>query len=157
VIVGGRTRAIVGVVTAFTLAHSITLAMAALGIWAPSPRIVEPAIAISIAYVGLENFFVDSAEKRWRITFPFGLIHGFGFAGALQEIHLPHAEVPRALLLFNLGVEAGQLAVLAIALPLVLILRRREWFRGRGVRALSLAVVIAGVAWAVLRIAHPEA
>jgi hypothetical protein len=139
-------------VTAFTIAHSISLASAVLGVWAPSSRIVEPAIALSIAYVGIENFFVKDASKRWRITFPFGLIHGFGFAGALQEIALPRASVPSALLSFNLGVEAGQLAVLAVLLPLVLFLRGRTWFEPRGVQILSGAVAVAGGIWFVSRV-----
>jgi len=152
VLLGGRPRAIVLVITAFTVAHSITLALATLGVWAPSPRIVEPAIALSIAYVGAENFFVATAERRWRITFPFGLIHGFGFAGALREIGLPTAQVPVALVLFNLGVEAGQLAVLALVLPLIYWLRRYEWFRGMGVRVLSGAILLVGVFWFLNRV-----
>ena len=120
VLIGGRLRSLVGAVTAFTVAHSITLALAVLGVWAPSPRIVEPAIALSIVWVGIENFFVKNAEGRWRITFPFGLIHGFGFAGALREIELPRARVPLALVSFNLGVEVGQLAVMAVVVPLIL-------------------------------------
>lgn len=151
VIVGGRWRSLLMVVTAFTLAHSITLALAALGVWAPSPRIVEPAIALSIAYVGVENFFVKNAEKRWRITFPFGLIHGFGFAGALHEVAMPKADVPYALVLFNVGVEAGQLAVLALVLPLIYVLRKREAFREQGVKFISGAIVVAGVVWFVSR------
>jgi hydrogenase/urease accessory protein HupE len=152
VLLGGRPRAIVLVITAFTVAHSITLALATLGVWAPSPRIVEPAIALSIAYVGAENFFVTTAERRWRITFPFGLIHGFGFAGALREIGLPKAQVPEALVLFNLGVEMGQLAVLALVLPLIYWLRRFEWFRGRGVKGLSAAILLVGLFWFVNRV-----
>lgn len=152
VIVGGRLRSLLLVVTAFTLAHSITLALAALGIWAPSPRVVEPAIALSIAYVGVENFFVKNAEKRWKITFPFGLIHGFGFAGALQEVAMPKADVPYALVLFNVGVEAGQLAVLALVLPLVYLARKREWFRNQGVKVASGAIAAAGVVWFVSRV-----
>jgi hydrogenase/urease accessory protein HupE len=152
VIVGGRFRSLLMVVTAFTLAHSITLAVAALGVWAPSPRIVEPMIALSIAYVGVENFFVENAEKRWRITFPFGLIHGFGFAGALQEVAMPKADVPCALVLFNVGVEAGQLAVLALVLPLIYVLRKREVFRDQGVKFVSGAITVAGVVWFVSRV-----
>jgi hydrogenase/urease accessory protein HupE len=152
VIVGGRLRSLLLVVTAFTLAHSITLAVAALGIWAPSPSIIEPAIALSIAYVGVENFFVEDAEKRWRITFPFGLIHGFGFAGALHEVAMPRADVPCALVLFNVGVEAGQLAVLALVLPLVYLARKREWFRNHGVKVVSGAITVAGVVWFVSRV-----
>jgi hydrogenase/urease accessory protein HupE len=151
VLVGGRLRSLVGVITAFTVAHSITLAVAVLGVWAPSPRIVEPAIALSIAYVGVENFFVKDAEKRYRITFPFGLVHGFGFAGALQEIAMPRADVPAALVLFNLGVEAGQLAVLALLLPLVLAARKRASFRERGVKVVSAAIVALGLVWFVSR------
>ena len=152
VIIGGRFRSLLLVVTAFTLAHSITLAVAALGIWAPSPRVVEPAIALSIAYVGVENFFVKNAEKRWRITFPFGLIHGFGFAGALHEVAMPRADVPYALVLFNVGVEAGQLAVLALILPLVYLARKREWLGDRGVKLVSGAIAVAGVVWFVSRV-----
>jgi hydrogenase/urease accessory protein HupE len=153
VLVGGRWRSLLLVITAFTVAHSITLGMAALGVWAPSARIVEPAIALSIAYVGIENFFVKDADKRWRITFPFGLVHGFGFAGALVEIALSRAEIPRALFAFNLGVEAGQLAVLAVVLPVIVVARKKPWFEQTGVKVLSAAIAAAGVLWFVLRVA----
>jgi hydrogenase/urease accessory protein HupE len=152
VLARARLRSLLTIVTAFTLAHSITLALAVLGVWSPSSRIVEPAIALSIAYVGVENFFVKDASKRWRITFPFGLIHGFGFAGALQEIALPRSAVPTALVSFNLGVEAGQLAVLALLLPLVVALREKSWFEPRGVRIVSGAVALAGGIWFVSRV-----
>lgn len=152
VLARGRVRQLVGVVTAFTVAHSITLALAAFGVWAPSPRIIEPAIALSIVYVGIENFFVKDASKRWRITFPFGLIHGFGFAGALQEISLPRAQIPGALLSFNLGVEAGQLVVMALVLPLIFSLRKQDWFEPRAVRVVSGAVALAGGIWFVMRV-----
>lgn len=152
VLVGGRWRSLLWVITAFTLAHSITLGLAALGVWALRPSIVEPAIALSIAYVGVENFFVKDAEKRWRITFPFGLVHGFGFAGALQEITLPRADVPAALFLFNSGVEVGQLAVLAVVLPALVALRRRPWFERYGVKAGSALIVAAGLVWFVMRV-----
>lgn len=147
-------RSLLVIVTAFTIAHSITLALAVLDVWAPSPRIVEPAIALSIAYVGIENFFVKDASKRWRITFPFGLVHGFGFAGALQEIALPRSVVPTALVSFNLGVEGGQLAVLALLLPLVLFLRGTTWFEPRGARLVSAAVAVAGGVWFVARVVN---
>jgi hypothetical protein len=153
VLVGGRLRALLITVTAFTLAHSLTLALAALGAWTPSPALVEPAIALSIAYVGIENWFVRDAGRRWLITFPFGLIHGFGFAGALGEISLPSGQVPLALAAFNLGVEAGQLAVLAAVLPAVLWLGRREWFAQGGMKAASAAIATAGLIWFVSRVA----
>ncbi|HEX3343263.1 MAG TPA: HupE/UreJ family protein, partial [Polyangiaceae bacterium] len=152
VVIGGKPRSVLVVVTAFTVAHSITLALAVLGVWAPSPRLVEPAIALSIAYVGVENFFVRDLSKRWRITFPFGMIHGFGFAGALREAALSRAEIPGALVLFNLGVEAGQLAVLALLLPALFFLRKATWFRTRGVEIISAAIVVAGLTWFVARL-----
>jgi hydrogenase/urease accessory protein HupE len=152
ILVGGSFRSLLGVVSAFTLAHSITLALAALSIFAPSPLFVEPAIALSIAYVGIENLFVKDASRRWRITFPFGLIHGFGFAGALREIALPRAQLPVALVSFNLGVEVGQLAILSLALPLVLRARRAPWFGERGVKLLSIAIAIGGGVLFIVRL-----
>ncbi len=152
ILVGGSFRSLLGVVSAFTLAHSITLALAALSVFSPSPLFVEPAIALSIAYVGIENLFVKDASKRWRITFPFGLIHGFGFAGALREIALPRAQLPVALVSFNLGVEIGQLAILSLALPLVLRARGARWFGERGVRLLSLAIAVGGAVLFIVRV-----
>ncbi len=152
VLIGGRPRALVKAITAFTVAHSASLAIATLGVWTPSHRLIEPAIALSIAYVGFENFLVKDPEKRWRITLPFGLIHGFGFAGALIERHLPRSRLPLALFGFNSGVEAGQLAVLALVLPLVLVARRSEVVRRRVVPALNVVVIVLGLAWLVLRV-----
>jgi len=153
VLVGGGLRSLLVVVTAFTAAHSVTLALAALGVWAPSPRIIEPAIALSIAYVGVENWFVRDAARRWLITFPFGLIHGFGFAGAIREISLPSDQVPVALAAFNIGVEVGQVAVLLVVLPVLLWLRQNRWFADRGLKAVSAAIAVAGVFWFVTRLA----
>jgi hypothetical protein len=153
ILVGGSVRSLALVVSAFTVAHSITLALATLSVVTPSPRLVEPLIALSIAYVGVENLFVKDAGKRWRITFPFGLVHGFGFAGALREIALPRAQIPVALVSFNVGVEAGQLGVLAIVLPLVFAARRAPLFRERGTKLASLGIAFAGVVWFVVRLA----
>jgi hydrogenase/urease accessory protein HupE len=147
ILVGGSLRPLALVVSAFTLAHSLTLGLAALGVWAPSPRLVEPAIALSIAYVGVENWFVRDASSRWMITFPFGLVHGFGFAGALGQISLPSSQIPLALAAFNVGVEAGQLAVLVAVLPAVLWLGRQGWFAKRGVKVVSAAIALAGIIW----------
>lgn len=152
VLVGGRLRSLVGAISAFTLAHSITLALAVLGVWAPSPRIVEPAIALSIVWVGIENFFVRDAHGRWRITFPFGLIHGFGFAGALREIDLPRARIPAALVSFNLGVEAGQLAVMALVVPAIVLLRKRGLIGRTSTLVLSAGVAVAGTYWFLTRV-----
>lgn len=152
VLLGGRPRSLVGVVSAFTVAHSITLGMAVLGVVSVPPAIVEPAIALSIAYVGIEDLFGADPAKRWRITFPFGLVHGLGFASALTSLALPRAQVPLALFAFNLGVEMGQLAILAAVLPAVLWARRYPAFRVWGVRALSFGLAVAGFLWFFRRI-----
>jgi hydrogenase/urease accessory protein HupE len=152
VLLRAKLRELLAVVTAFTIAHSITLAIAVLGIFSPSPKFVEPAIALSIAYVGIENFFVKDGSRRWRITFPFGLIHGFGFAGALREINLPRPQVPMALVSFNLGVEAGQLFAMSLVVPMVMLIRQKDWFEPRGVRVLSGAIALAGGIWFVMRV-----
>lgn len=152
VLVGGRLRSLFVVVTAFTLAHSLTLALAVLGVMAPSPALVEPLIALSIAYVGIENFFVRDASRRWLITFPFGLIHGFGFAGTLREIALPAGQLPVALAAFNVGVEVGQMAALAVVLPGLVWLGRKAWFHESGVKLSSAAIVLAGLGWFIARV-----
>lgn len=154
VLVAGRLRSRIAVVTAFTVGHSLSLALATLGVWRPDPGFVEPAIALSIAYVGVENFLVSDAAGRWRITLPFGFIHGFGFAGVLAEVGVPDAAVGLALLLFNLGVEAGQLLVLAVVLPLLAWLGARPAYqRLHGVRWISAAIVVAGLYWFIERVA----
>jgi hydrogenase/urease accessory protein HupE len=108
---------VIKIVTAFTLAHSITLSLATLQIVVIPSSIVEPAIAASIVYVAAENFFSRNVDCRWRDTFVFGLIHGFGFASALQEFGLPRGAVVPALGAFNLGVELGQVAIVSIVIP----------------------------------------
>ena len=134
------------------MAHSITLAVAVLGTASPPAWIVEPVIALSIVYVAAENVFLKrTASWRWAVGFAFGLVHGFGFAGALLELDLPPAALAGALLSFNFGVEAGQAAVIAAFLPALLWLRRLAWDR-RAVTALSAVVLVAGLAFLVDRV-----
>jgi hydrogenase/urease accessory protein HupE len=123
-LVGGGLRALVAVVTAFTVAHSVTLSMAALDLVHLPSRLVESAIALSIAWVALENMVFDRIRGRWRVTFAFGLMHGFGFASILRAMQLPREGLVTSLLAFNLGVEAGQLVIVLIAYPLVALLQR---------------------------------
>src|SRR6516225_1092509 len=111
---------VIKLVTAFTVAHSITLSLAALQIVVIPSAIVEPAIAASIVYVAIENFFSCNVERRWRDTFAFGLIHGFGFASALQEFGLPRGAVVPALGSFNIGVEVGQVEIVSLVIPLLI-------------------------------------
>ena len=122
-------RRILAVVTAFTLAHSVTLILSALGLVTISSRVVEPAIAVSIAYVGVENLVNPTPRFRWLLTFGFGLIHGFGFASVLREIGLPSRGLLLSLVSFNVGVEIGQLAVVAAVLPLLSLVTKRDRLR----------------------------
>jgi hydrogenase/urease accessory protein HupE len=115
---------VVKIVTAFTVAHSLTLSLAALNVLVIPGRIVEPAIAASIVFVAVENFFSRDVDKRWRVAFLFGLIHGLGFAGALREIGLPPDAIVPALAAFNVGVEIGQIAIVALMLPVLGLLDR---------------------------------
>lgn len=148
-------RACVVIITSFTLAHSITLALAALDVVSLPARFVEPVIAASIVLVGVENLLRRGAEPRgrWALTFVFGLIHGFGFAGVLRDLGLGRdgGSVVMPLLTFNLGVELGQIAVAAVVLPGLLWLRRKEQFVSRGVPAISVVVVLAGLFWLLQR------
>src|SRR2546425_1895072 len=107
-LLGRRLRQVLAQVSAFTIAHSITLALSVYGIVSVSPSVVEPLIAVSIAYVAIENIFMTEL-KPWRLAlvFAFGLLHGMGFAGALKELGLPRSEFVLALATFNVGVEAG--------------------------------------------------
>jgi hydrogenase/urease accessory protein HupE len=115
---------VIKIVTAFTLAHSVTLSLAALQIVVIPSAIVEPAIAASIMFVAVENFFSRNVDGRWRVTFAFGLIHGFGFASALQEFGLPANAVVPALASFNIGVEIGQVAIVSIVVPVLIVVDR---------------------------------
>lgn len=142
---GGSLRALVGIVTAFTIAHSITLALSVLGVVTLPPEIVEPVIALSIAYVALENMVPGRrVSRRWAVAFLFGLVHGFGFAGILAELELPTQGLVVSLLSFNLGVEAGQALVIALLLPLLVWLRGFAW-HARAASAISAIVLAAGL------------
>ena len=157
VLIGGKLKHLLAMVTSFTVAHSVTLALAVTGVWEPSGDVIEPLIALSVAYVGIENFIVKDAQKRWRVTALFGLIHGFGFAGALGDLGVPEDHFAIALGTFNLGVEAGQLMVMAIVLPLLYFASKQTWWKSHGVRGLSVGVCAMGLFWFVTRVFFSEA
>jgi hydrogenase/urease accessory protein HupE len=153
-LLSGRARSVLWQVSAFTVAHSITLGLSMYGIVAVSPRIVEPLIALSIAYVAIENIFL-SELKSWRVAlvFCFGLLHGMGFAGALKELGLPRSEFVTALVTFNVGVEAGQLAVIGTAFMLVgWSCAHRAWYRSRIVVPASMLIACTAVYWTLQRL-----
>jgi hydrogenase/urease accessory protein HupE len=147
-------RALVIALTAFTAAHSVSLALVVLAGVDASPAIVEPLIAASIAWIGIENLWRERLRPRWWLVFAFGLIHGFGFAGALTELGLGSraSDVAVALLSFNGGVEAGQLAVSAALLPLVSLMRARPVWQARLAPLCSALIVIAGGCWLIGRL-----
>jgi hydrogenase/urease accessory protein HupE len=148
---GGRLFSLLKIITAFTVAHSITLALAVLGVVTIPGRVIEPAIAASIAWVALENLRRDAPAQRWLASFVFGLVHGFGFASAIEPLALPPARLAQALLGFNLGVETGQALVVVLLLPLLLWMRGKPW-EPRIVRTASLGVAAVGLAWLVARV-----
>lgn len=148
-----RVKTLLLQVTAFTLAHSITLGLSIYGLVSLPSRLVEPLIALSIAYVAIENL-VTRELKPWRLAlvFMFGLLHGLGFAGVLRELGLPRGEFLTGLLAFNVGVEGGQLTVIAVALLLVWPVVRRGWYRHRVVIPASLVIAAIGIYWTITRI-----
>jgi HupE / UreJ protein len=142
---GGRLLSLVAIVTAFTVAHSITLALSVLGLVTLPTQIVEPVIALSIAYVAFENLTMKSVvSRRWAVSFLFGLVHGFGFAGALAEVGLPASGLAAALVGFNLGVEAGQALIIGVLLPLIIWLQRFPW-EPRLTKVSSIAIMAVGL------------
>ncbi len=151
-LLAARWRPLLWQVSAFTAAHTLTLALSTYGLIRLPPTLVEPLIALSIAYIAIENLFT-SELKPWRpaVVFAFGLLHGLGFAGVLGELGLPDRERLAALLAFNAGVELGQLAVLLAAFAAIGWLRHRPWYRRRLVVPLSLAIAATGLYWAVER------
>ncbi|NBT22620.1 MAG: HupE/UreJ family protein [Methylocystaceae bacterium] len=145
---------VVKIVTAFTVSHSITLSLAALNIFTLPSHITEALIAASIIFVAAENFFSHNIDKRWRTTFLFGFIHGFGFASALTEMGVPQGAVLPALAAFNIGVEAGQLAIVLAVVPILLYIDRHT----KGARhekfvyLTSTAIGLFGCYWLLERI-----
>lgn len=140
------------VVTAFTAAHSITLALAALSVVSLPSRLVESAIAASVVLAALNNLWPVVQRGRWLVAFAFGLVHGFGFAGVLAELGLPQESLLVALVGFNLGVEAGQLAVVALFLPLAYAVRDTWVYRRIILVGGSAAIALVAALWMIERV-----
>jgi HupE / UreJ protein len=145
---------VVGIVSAFTVAHSITLALAALKLVSLSPAFIEPAIAVTIILAALDNVLPIFPVRRVVVTFFFGLIHGFGFAGVLAELNLPTSAFAWALLQFNLGLEVGQLLIVVCVTALLFLLRQRPRYRSWVIRGGSFAAMLVGVLWLIERTAN---
>ncbi|HSV84198.1 MAG TPA: HupE/UreJ family protein [Ramlibacter sp.] len=144
-------RDVVRTVTSFTVAHSITLSLAALGVVSLPSRLVEATIALSVLLAALNNVRPVIEQWRWVMAFAFGLIHGFGFASVLGDLGLPREGLLLALVGFNLGVEAGQLAIVAVFLPLAFMLRGTATYRRGLMAGGSLLVALLAFAWMVER------
>ena len=139
------------IVTAFTVAHTITLSLAALNILSLPPRFTESVIAASVVLAAALNIFPALHVRRWQAAFVFGLIHGFGFASALDDMGVSGAGLAATVLAFNVGVEAGQLVVVAVLLPLAYALRERAWYRSWVIRGGSSAIAVIAMLWFVER------
>jgi hydrogenase/urease accessory protein HupE len=134
------------IITAFTVAHTLTLALAVLQLVRLPPQLVEIGIAVTIMYVAAENLWTRNPAHRWLLTFGFGLVHGFGFANVLRELGLPSAGLARSLLSFNLGVEAGQIVIVSALWPGLWWVNRQPWSQ-RVRLACSLVIFLLGLAW----------
>jgi len=156
-LLGGSVRRLLLVVSSFTIAHSITLTLAALNVVTPPARLIEPAIALSIVYVGVDNLMVGRGrDVRAWIAFAFGFIHGFGFANVLREMNLPSQALGWSLFSFNLGVEIGQLLVVAVVASALAALKSSNEAASRRLAfAGSLAVVLVGAFWFFQRVFFP--
>lgn len=149
-----RLRPLVWQISAFTVAHTVTLALGATGAVQINPNIVEPLIAATIVFVAVENVFVRTLH-RWRpvVVFGFGLLHGLGFASVLGQFGLPETQFLPALIGFNVGVELGQITVIAVAFFTVgLWFRNQSWYRGRIAIPASVVIAIIGAYWFVERV-----
>jgi hydrogenase/urease accessory protein HupE len=156
-LLGGTWQALVKIVTAFTVGHSVTLSLAALDVVTPPARLIEPAIALSIVFVGADNLVRGSGrDLRAWVALVFGLVHGFGFANVLREFGLPTEALGWSLFSFNVGVEIGQLAIVVmVATALALIRRRSDALGYRVATAGSVIVIAAGAYWFVERVFFP--
>ena len=154
-LLGGSLVRLLTIVTAFTIAHSITLSLAALDLLNPPERLIEAAIALSIVYVGIDNLMVGKTDRDVRtwIAFFFGLVHGFGFAGVLREFGLPRQALGWSLFSFNFGVEIGQVCIVVVAATLLAALRNRNPKLGQQVATVgSVVVILAGSYWFIQRV-----
>lgn len=148
-----RLKPVLWQATAFTVAHSITLGLSMYGVLSPPASIVEPVIALSIFFVAAENLITDQLKPtRIILVFAFGLIHGLGFAGVLGELGLPKGEFATALILFNVGVELGQIAVIiGLWLLIGIWFTEKSWYRKRIVAPLSVLIAVIALYWTIER------
>ncbi|WP_225446542.1 HupE/UreJ family protein [Paenibacillus rhizovicinus] len=151
IVIGLSAREAIKIITSFTVAHSITLLLAAMHIVNLNAKFVESVIALSICYIAAENLLSKEVNYRWLVTFMFGLVHGFGFASVLQEYVADKSNLVRSVVSFNVGVELGQLSILLITLPLLYLIKKKFSLR-RVTVVTSAAIFIVGFIWFVDRL-----
>jgi hypothetical protein len=144
------------VVTAFTIAHSVTLTLASLDIVTLPSKFVESVIALSVVLAALNNIYPIVQKKTWTVAFGFGLVHGFGFANVLADLQLPSGTLAIALLSFNIGVELGQLAIVAVYFPIIYYLRDHAYYQPVKLKAGSAIIALIAAAWIVDRVFELE-
>jgi hypothetical protein len=149
---GGSILRLVGIASGFTVGHTITLGLAAFGVVRPPASVIEPAIALTIAFVAVEAFTGKFERQRWKIAMAFGLIHGFGFADALTKLHLSRGDLAKALFGYNVGVELGQVVIVLAIAPLVILLHRDLRFGRHVIKLLAAAIFVAGIYWFFTRL-----
>lgn len=138
--------------TCFTIAHSVTLILTANNTIVAVPQFVEPLIALTIVFIAVENIYISKATNfRYVLVFAFGLIHGMGFAGALNEIGLPRDAFYTSLIAFNAGVELGQISFIVLVLLSIGLMKEKTWYRSRVAVPLSLAIALIAVWWTIER------
>jgi hypothetical protein len=142
---------VIAVVTAFTVSHSITLTLAALGVVGLPSRLVESGIALSVLLAALNNVWPQVTRRAWILAFAFGLVHGFGFASVLGDLGLPRDALAISLAGFNIGVEIGQLSVVLVVVPLIFVLRERRLYRPAILVGGSAAIAVVAAGWFVQR------
>lgn len=147
---------VIKVVTAFTIAHSITLSLASLDIVTLPSKFVESVIALSVVLAALNNIFPMVRKKTWTVAFGFGLVHGFGFANVLADLALPSGTLAIALLSFNIGVELGQLAIVAVYFPIIFLIREHAYYQPLKLKAGSAVIALIAAAWIVDRVFELE-
>lgn len=150
IVIGLSIREVLKIITAFTIAHSITLLLAATQVVSLNSRIVESVIAFSICFVALENLFKKEVNYRWLVTFGFGLVHGFGFASVLRELIVGKSNLLVSVVSFNLGVEIGQLMIFLVLLPVLYLLKNKVEFRKVTI-GVSFAIFLLGFTWLIER------
>lgn len=150
---GGRLLRLVGIATGFTVGHSVTLALAVTGVVRPPSSVIEPIIALSIAFAAAEAFLGKWEEHRWKIATAFGFVHGFGFAAALLELDLQSSgDMAKALFGYNLGVELGQVGIVLVIAPLILLAHRSAVMKTYVLRGIAALIFMAGMYWFFTRL-----